>query len=316
MVSFIRSRQLPYMRRLLLSTVLSLFFLFSLFAQAQKDSTFITRFPQEWQVVPNLVFRRWQFSFNDNNGNLRRYRMANLGAGVKGSYKGIALNLVVPVVRFYDIGEASLTERIGVAIGFERAKFYAYGSFFRFKGFESDAPGNPTRSDIDAFYANVQGYYLRTGDKFSMSSSLGMVTRQENSKGSLLISFLVNYQSVNADSLPLLGGEEAFNKFRNVAVGSGIGYAHNLSVNKWYLTAGGSVGGELQYDAFGMDDIEGDDFRFRIGPAAYAYGAAGYNGDRFFGGVLARYAPGLSFEQSLSSNTDLIEARLQVGIRL
>ena len=280
-----------------------------------KDSTYITRFPEKWQVVPNLVFRRWQFSFNDNAGNIRRYRMGNLGAGVKGSYKGIALNIVTPVVQFYNIGQADLDERIGVAVGFERAKFYAYGSFFRFKGFESDAPGNPVRTDINAFYANVQAYYLRTGDQFSMSSSLGMVTRQENSKGSFLVSFLANYQSVNADSLPLLPGGSSFNKFRNIAIGSGVGYAHNLSVNKWYLTVGGSVGGELQYDAFGTDDIEVDDFRFRIGPAAYAYGAFGYNGDRYFGGFLGRWAPGLSFEQTLSSNTDLVEARFQVGVR-
>ena len=291
-------------------------FVVSLSAEAQKDSTFVTRFPQKWQVVPNLVFRRWQFSFNDNAGNLRRYRMGNLAAGMKLSYKGIALNLVTPVVRFYELGEAKLEERIGVAIGFERAKFYAYGSFFRFKGFESDAPGRPVRPDIRAFYANVQGYYLHTGDQFSMSSSLGMVTRQENSKGSLLISFLANYQSVTADSLPLLPGENVFDVFRNIAVGSGIGYAHNLSVNKWYLTAGGSVGAELQYDAFGQEEVRGKDYRFRVGPAAYAYGAFGYNGDRWFGGFLGRYAPGLSFEQSLSSNTDLVEARFQIGYRL
>ena len=296
--------------------VASLCWSVSLTAQVTKDSAFVTRFPQKWQVVPNLVFRRWQFSFNDNAGSVRRYRMGNLGAGIKGSYRGIALNLVTPVAQFYDIGEARLDQRIGIAAGFERAKYFAYLNLFRFKGFESDAPGTPVRSDIEAFYANVQAYYLQTGDQFSMSSAIGMVTRQENSKGSLLISFLANYQAVNADSLPLLPGEFSFNRFRNVAVGSGIGYAHNLSVNKWYLTLGGSVGGELQYDAFGTDTLSGSDFRFRIGPAAYAYGAFGYNGDRWFGGVLGRWAPGLSFEQSLSSNIDLIEARFQVGLRL
>jgi hypothetical protein len=190
---------------------------------------------------------------------------------------------------------------------FENYTMFFYGRQYgvdlfyqRYKGCYMSNPedfglheGDPEtiRPDLSLSTLGFNAYYVFSGD-FSLIAAFSQTERQLDSGGSFL--FMVSVMRIVIDSDgPLFpaaydgGGYAGFRGGRFYSIAVSPGYAYTFVYGGLYLTLGAFLGGGLVYQELDVDSGEKRDGNLMFRSSVKS--ALGYNGERFFAGIMVIY---------------------------
>lgn len=222
--------------------------------------------------------------------------------GVGLGWNGIGVSLVDDISSSQDNDE----EKYGKST-YENYTMFFYGRQYgvdlyyqRYKGCFLNNPGDfglqegdpeTIRPDLELSALGLNAYFVFSGD-FSMVAAFNQTERQLRSGGSFL--FMVSLMRFVIDSDgPLFpaghdgGGYAGFRGGRFYSMAASPGYAYTFVYYSLYITLGVFLGGGLVYQE--MDVAVGEKTSYSLMFRSSVKAALGYNGERFFAGLLVVY---------------------------
>lgn len=289
---------------------------FSVFGQL--DTNYI-------QVISNIknfafhsTLKKFSVNFSSNDGNTTTFENKNLGIGLRFQYKKIGVSMSVPVVNFK---KSVLGKPLALGLGFNLypKQFFVQGDFRFIKGFDQFMDNTTTvfRNDNKLISGSLIGNYIVNSEKFSLRSAFRMINQQKKSAGSWIVSVPVNVQLFSTDSLALRIGSTdlVIDNYQSIKVGLGGGYAYSYVSNHWsatLMTVGGVEFRRLKYRNSANQQFKDN---FLISPRVRVLGSLIYNQDKFFGGFVGQYLPGLEATDGLNTRLENWRIRLVIGQR-
>lgn len=266
-------------------------------------SQYVTRFPEYFFIYPVLKQRSLNFSLSKRDrSSVLTYKPNNayhLGVGAYVFELGIELAFAIPLreksierygeSRARDLGLNVLSKRWGLDAFYQR-----YRGFYLIDKDLEPAPDEPypQRPDIGTRNFGATAHYIFNHRKFSFRSAYNFAERQLVSNGSFLAFAAINTFRVAADSSIVTHPRQAafgngvdFTHLRYTTFSIAPGYTYNLIRNDFFLNATLTVGPAHHWISYELEATGKRRHDIAINPFAGFRVAAGYNGQRVFGGV-------------------------------
>lgn len=309
---------------------------FSLQSQSRSDtlrSTYIQDYPNHFFIWPVLKHRTLSFEIRDADSRRNRIffkpnNAATFGAGFYLFEIGFELTFAIPLEeqsrKIYGVSDSRdlqvniLAKSWGIdAYNQKYSGFYKDDSRIRI----GDSEPYPQRPDIETRNYGLFGFYVLNNKKFSLRSPYNFIDRQKKSGGSVILYAAINSFEVTGDSTLLTGkslqGFENGAQFKSLSyttLSVGPSYSYNLIWKKFFIN--GTVGvGPAHHWVYYRDPQNIQHYDISINATYSLRFAAGYNSDRFFGGLgFAMQSRVVNFEDVIIENASQT-VRLQIGYR-
>jgi hypothetical protein len=309
---------------------------FSLQGQSGSDtlrSTYIQNYPNHFFIWPVLKQRTLSFEIRDADNRRNRIffkpnNTATLGAGFYLFEIGFELTFAVPLEersrKIYGISDSRdlqiniIAKSWGIdAYNQKYSGFYKDDSRIRLGGSEP----YPQRADIETRNYGLFGFYVLNNKRFSLRSPYNFIDRQKKSGGSMILYAALNSFEMNADSVLLAGNSlqgfgngAEFKSLSYTTLSIGPSYSYNLVWRKFFIN--GTIGiGPAHHWVYYRDGDNAHRYDISINSTYSLRFAAGYNSDRFFGGVgFAMQSRVVRFEDVIVENASQT-VRFMIGYR-
>lgn len=227
----------------------------------------------------------------NNNSNLK-YRAnttVRLGAGV--TYDNTSVNLSASTGNSNK--DRGKTKSFDIQLHFFPRKWTCDLLYLHYKGFYVDPKGYASevpnayyyRPDVKMDLAGFTAYRNLNYKKFSYRTAFNQNEWIQKSAGTVLFGGGIYYQNVHSADSSLIPvkvksyfSNADFKSFHFISAGPGIGYAHNLVIQKhFYLLGSAIVNGNINFSTDGNGTINNKKTSFE--PAFVYKAAAGYGGN-------------------------------------
>jgi hypothetical protein len=324
------------LRRLLL--LLCLFPFFAAEGQPKVDSIhnqYVKSYRDHFFFWPVIKRRRLAFELENptapNLGNLRFLPNNSFSAGVGAQLFDVSFELSAAIpVDEYDQERYGTSESRDLSAAVSGTNWSIDGVIREYNGFylanpevlPTPAEPYPVRPDITLSDLGIYGIYAFNKNKFSLWSSYSHSEAQLKSAGSVVLVGAITSTHLFADSiivspeaLQKIGVVTTFADFQTNTLAIGTGYSYSFIYSKLFFNFSFSLGPAhhwIQYK--GRDNVTHYDIA--INSYTDARVAAGFNGDRFFGGIsFMSQTMGTKVEE-IRINTQTMAFRMLVGYRI
>lgn len=273
---------------------------------AMPDSTrkvYVSAFERDFNIGPAIKYRIPVVNFNGVNGNRTTFRpnntyIAGLRIHVFGFQIQLAKSLNPGAGSISRFGETEASE---FSFNYMSHKWFADLNLFRYEGLWLKHAGEdykgipyPSRNDLVMTSRSVSATHLFNSLKFSMRAPYAFNEHQIRSGGSALVRFNINQFSVSGNT-PLVDAAriEKFPDLKDateiIFTGAGIspGYSYNFVKHDYFLNATLTAGPSHYWIRY-VEQNAPDRYDIQFNFVSTLGLAAGYNGDKFFGGITWR----------------------------
>lgn len=213
---------------------------------------------------------------------------------------------------------------------FRMSTFYRYTIGFHMENIEDWVPewftqnqNYPYHEDLQSFVLAFSLYYTFNHKKYSNTAALWQIDRQLKSAGSPVIGFQTNMEGIFALS-PIAFSDSLINKFVNISeaayfkIGLTGGYMHTFAIKKRFYIHMALLQGFLYSRGAVTYFDTADDVSIlkTLGISLYGRLTAGYNGNKWYGGIF--YVSDTFLNDALSENyetTSYDYIRIYAGYR-
>lgn len=274
--------------------------------KAEIDSAYIKTYPDALTFKSFIRSKYLNLGIEDKNGGYSLDYMPNgnnsLGFGF--NYKWIGFGLAFKVINPDEADRYGETDYLDLQTNFYLRKGVFDLFYQKYKGFFlnntsamiKDWGNRETfylRPDIEVVSSGINYTHIFNPEKFSYISSFSQTEVQKKSAGSIILSAIVNFHRLSADSsfVPQnLVYEDAFtdnmvNSVKGLSTNARFGYAHTLvAKQRFFLSL--SLDAGLSYGFSIYKETEGKQkYNFSVNPNASFRFAAGYNYNNWFAGI-------------------------------
>ena len=267
-------------------------------------SQYIKSFPDHFFIWPVLKQRRLDFELKNlsERGEMLTYKSNkpySLGIGMYLFEVGLELTFAAPLdeknkmiygeSKARDLQLNVIGKRFGVDLFYQ--KYTGFYIVDPSNPIPSDTP-YPQRPDIESRNLGITANYVFNHQRFSFLSAYNFAERQLRSGGSFLLFGAVSSFKTKGDSA-IIGDEYAarFNadyrakEINSTAFSIAPGYTYSILYKNFYINGMLALGPAHNWLSFiNEDGSSGNDIQFNVYAAARL--SLGYNGDRFFGGLI------------------------------
>jgi hypothetical protein len=303
-------------------------------AQDSLRGKYIRRYPDYFFLWPVLKHRSMSFDVSSEratreNLNFRPNNSFSVGLGAYLFDVSAEVSLSIPL-------DEKSTERFGRSDARDLSasimgRYWAVDAFVqRYESFYLSNPGVtvpankafPLRPDIRLTNFGVTGIYVLNKNRFSLWSAYNFSERQLQSKGSALMAWTINNVRLSADSLILAPGylrrlntSTNFRDVRYATFSVAPGYSYNVIWKRLFFNVSLAVGPAHHWVYYVGSDGQ-PHYDISINSFVDARIAAGYNSDRWFGGVtFVSQSRAVKFEE-ITLQTQSQSLRVVVGYRI
>lgn len=280
-------------------------------------AVYVSAFERDFNIGPAIKYRIPVVTFNSGNGNRTAFRPNNTYiAGLRIHVFGFQIQLA----KSLNPGAGSIsrfgkTEASEFSFNYMSHKWFADLNLFRYEGLWLKHSGEnykgipyPSRNDLVMKSRSVSATHLFNSMKFSMRAPYAFNEHQVRSGGSALVRFNINQFSISGNS-PLVD-EARIEKFPDLqgateiiftGVGVSPGYSYNFVRHDYFLNATLTAGPSHYWIRY-VEQNAADRYDIQFNFVSTFGMAAGYNGDKFFGGITWR-SQGFQLRKEVSKVT-------------
>ncbi|HYG14567.1 MAG TPA: DUF4421 family protein [Bacteroidia bacterium] len=302
------------------------------------DTAYIEKFPDLISVEPWISIPNFQFIIEPSSDSIKGFRTRYLpymraGVGFDGSYRAVSFSLGIrgPVEQVdQDLYGKSEYTNFNLRINSNPViyEFY-YNKITGFsdrntRTYDSLQPKETPyikRPDITLQYIKAKVIYIFSERQFSYGAAYGFSERQRKSKATALLVAHAYRMKTDADSAFFNRGQESFfgkyDKMKHLdvlSVGAGPGLAATLVHKKWFFSFGLYAMLDIQYHHANDGEVlisEG----WRAAVLGDGFLSMGYNGDRFYAGLVARGDKNMVSLPFVTASTTFTRTLLCFGFR-
>lgn len=302
------------------------------------DTTYIEKFPDLISFEPWISIPAFQFtiepsidSINGFRANYQPYMRA--GVGFDASYRAVSISLGIrgPVEQIdQDLYGKSDYTSFNLRINSSPVVYEFY--YNKIKGFsdrntrayDSLRPKETPfikRPDITLQYIKAKVIYIFSKRRFSYGAAYGFTERQRKSKSTALLVAHAYRMKTDADSAFFNQGQEGFfgkyDKMKHLdvlSIGAGPGIAATFVYKKWFFSFGLYAMLDVQYHhASDGENLISEGWRAAL--LGDGFLSLGYNGDKFYTGIVARGDKNMVSLPFVNASTTFTRTVLCVGFR-
>lgn len=151
------------------------------------------------------------------------------------------------------------------------------------------------RRDISVQYTKLKAIYIFSNKKFSYGAAYSFTERQKKTKATAFAVAHVYRMRSNGDSAFFNNGQQglfspydSLKQLQVYSVGAGPGFAATFVEQKWFLSIGLYVMGDLQYHKSYNTNNKLISEGWRAAALGDIFLSLGYNGNKFYTGIVAR----------------------------
>jgi hypothetical protein len=311
------------MRCRLISVATLFFFSLTLLpAQEEGSANFVEDFNSTNHLRTGLRFKDYKVNFSNDNASVFEFTNTGLNTFIGGRYGKIGLSLSLPVKSF-GAPPNEQSKRIAGNIHLYQKRWYLHLTGQSLQGFtqknlSSTSQPEIFRADIRFKRIGVYGFWIKNNG-LSLRASFKHNQRQIDSQGSWLLATTINFHNLLSDSItvPLaLEDSFSFNRFQQLKIGAGVGYAYTwVFLPQYYLTPVVVLGPELRLQNYRAIGNNSTSDRLNLSPRLRGRLAIGYNGNRYFYSLTGYWLPGYDVGNQFNTRVEDLQLSFTFGYR-